>query len=72
MCGKLMCSGGGDYPIAGTVVSASRGYVYVNNKQQSCDSASIDLGQDVPDPGFVANGSPCGIGRVSCVYYNYM
>ena len=65
-CGKLMCEGGGDTPVAGTVARASRGYVYDGrNREVECLSASIDLGPDVPDPGFVANGSPCGHGKVS-------
>ena len=70
MCAKLMCTGGNDYPIAGTIARGSRGYVQSigSKKQLTCDSASIDLGQDVPDPGYVANGSPCGHGKVSCIW----
>ncbi|XP_072047065.1 disintegrin and metalloproteinase domain-containing protein 12-like [Amphiura filiformis] len=60
----LMCIGGGDYPIAGQLKSGATGYVNVNGKELQCKAASIDLGQDVPDPGYVVDGSPCGRGKV--------
>ncbi|XP_041476373.1 disintegrin and metalloproteinase domain-containing protein 12-like isoform X2 [Lytechinus variegatus] len=64
-CGKLMCSGGESYPVLSSLAKASQGYIWDQyNNQQTCKSASIDLGQDVPDPGYVATGSLCAPGFV--------
>ncbi|NP_999635.2 ADAM isoform 2 [Strongylocentrotus purpuratus] len=64
-CGKLMCVGGSSYPILSSLAKASQGYIWdENNNQHTCKSASIDLGQDVPDPGYVATGSQCAPGFV--------
>ncbi|XP_071500832.1 zinc metalloproteinase-disintegrin-like MTP8 [Diadema antillarum] len=64
-CGKLMCQGGSSYPVLSSLAKASQGYIWdENNVQHTCKSASIDLGQDVPDPGYVATGSLCAPGFV--------
>lgn len=60
-CGKLYCEGGAGFPVLGTLASAQQ----VTIGGHSCKAASVDQGQDVPDPGYVANGSPCGDGMVS-------
>ncbi|XP_071792939.1 disintegrin and metalloproteinase domain-containing protein 12-like isoform X2 [Asterias amurensis] len=60
-CGKLMCVGGAEFPIIGSVARASKGYRYDSNMNKyTCKSASIDLGEDIPDPGYVSDGSLCG------------
>ncbi|XP_038070883.1 disintegrin and metalloproteinase domain-containing protein 12-like isoform X2 [Patiria miniata] len=60
-CGKLMCEGGADFPIIGSLARASVGYRYDSQGvRHSCKSAGIDLGQDIPDPGYVGDGSLCG------------
>lgn len=69
-CGKLYCEGGAGFPILGTLASAQQ----VTIGGHSCKAASVDQGQDVPDPGYVANGSPCGDGMIcfdfKCVNYS--
>ena len=60
-CGKLMCDGGAEFPIIGSLAKASLGYQYDSNYiRHTCKTASIDLGEDIPDPGYVLDGSLCG------------
>ncbi|XP_071946872.1 zinc metalloproteinase-disintegrin-like MTP8 isoform X2 [Antedon mediterranea] len=61
MCGKLFCEGGPTYPIIGSLVRSQVLNTYDENfNQHECKVASVDFGEDVPDPGLVVDGAPCG------------
>lgn len=60
MCGKLLCEGGQNFPLLGSLAEASQGYIFdENGAKRACKAASLDQGDDIPDPGYVADGSPC-------------
>ncbi|KAJ8026103.1 Disintegrin and metalloproteinase domain-containing protein 12 [Holothuria leucospilota] len=60
MCGKLLCEGGAGFPILSSLASASQGFIWdENGAKRVCKAASLDQGEDIPDPGYVADGSPC-------------
>lgn len=60
-CGKLYCEGGANFPILGSLASAQRAVL----QGHECKAASVDQGNDVPDPGYVVTGSLCDEGMVS-------
>ncbi|XP_071828351.1 disintegrin and metalloproteinase domain-containing protein 12-like isoform X2 [Apostichopus japonicus] len=60
MCGKLLCEGGAGFPLLGSLAEASQGFIYdENGRKRVCKAASLDQGEDIPDPGYVSDGSPC-------------
>ncbi|XP_071828117.1 zinc metalloproteinase-disintegrin-like MTP8 isoform X3 [Apostichopus japonicus] len=63
-CGKLYCEGGANFPILGSLASAQRAVL----QGHECKAASVDQGNDVPDPGYVVTGSLCDEGMIC---YNY-
>lgn len=65
MCGKLLCEGGQNFPLLGSLAEASQGYIFdENGAKRACKAASLDQGDDIPDPGYVADGSPCAENKV--------
>nr|XP_006821011.1 PREDICTED: disintegrin and metalloproteinase domain-containing protein 12-like [Saccoglossus kowalevskii] len=58
-CGRLMCQGGEDFPVKGSLALTRLGYVYIDKEMYVCKAASVDLGSDVPDPGMVQPGTKC-------------
>ncbi|XP_022098303.1 disintegrin and metalloproteinase domain-containing protein 12-like isoform X3 [Acanthaster planci] len=68
-CGKLMCEGGADFPIIGSLARASVGYRFDSQGvRHTCKSAGIDLGDDIPDPGYVGDGSLCGSSKTQLCF----
>ena len=55
-CGKLHCTNisQSDFQLSGSIQ-----FTQVTFGSTLCKSASIDVGNDVPDPGIVFDGSPC-------------
>lgn len=72
MCGKLLCEGGAGFPLLGSLAEASQGFIYdENGSKRVCKAASLDQGEDIPDPGYVSDGSPCFQNMVSPTTLNW-
>ncbi|XP_046365206.2 zinc metalloproteinase-disintegrin-like EoMP06 [Haliotis rufescens] len=55
MCGMLQCVTKSRSPVVGV----GRHIINTTSGSHTCISVAIDLGDDVPDPGLVDDGSPC-------------
>ena len=66
LCGLLQCQGtGSSRPIIGTSYrSTTTSYFPASGSPFSCRTASIDLGNDIPDPGLALDGIKCGTDSV--------
>ncbi|KAG8551445.1 hypothetical protein GDO81_004111 [Engystomops pustulosus] len=67
LCGKLQCTGTYQQQPDSTIITT-------NYNGVDCIRVDFNLGPDVPDPGLVHPGSPCGKGKVSsyiiCILHN--
>ncbi|XP_062504018.1 disintegrin and metalloproteinase domain-containing protein 12-like isoform X1 [Corticium candelabrum] len=59
-CGKIQCSSSKSYPIIGTT-KQSTSYTFGN---VTCRGASVNLGEDILDPGVVEDGTKCGENKI--------
>ena len=64
-CGKIHCTNVvfDDFQFSGTLTLTTSSFS-TSSEVITCTSASIDIGNDVPDPGLVFDGTYCGIEKI--------
>ena len=60
-CGRLMCENFPAHPVLSTITKVARSG---DINGHICKTVSYDFGSDVPDPGYVAEGTLCAEGKV--------
>ncbi|KAI6648525.1 hypothetical protein LOD99_8157 [Oopsacas minuta] len=70
-CGKVHCTNisSGDFQLSGNVLYST--VTFYGSVEAVCEGASVDVGNDVPDPGLVFDGTLCGTDSIcksqSCI-----
>ncbi|XP_041476581.1 disintegrin and metalloproteinase domain-containing protein 9-like isoform X2 [Lytechinus variegatus] len=64
-CGRLMCENVPDRPVLTSIATIAPGRAYDSKgREHICKTASLNFGTDVPDPGYVADGTSCAEGKI--------
>uniref|UniRef100_A0A8C9WCM8 ADAM metallopeptidase domain 15 n=1 Tax=Scleropages formosus TaxID=113540 RepID=A0A8C9WCM8_SCLFO len=63
-CGKIQCLGGNSRPLLGSNAEILTTTVRLSQTATVCHGTSFNLSDDVSDPAMVAEGTPCGPGKV--------